>query len=200
MDHLPAEIGLPMVERVAVDQLFLGAEEIGRGHDVVIAGGSIHGFEVTVPIDGGRQGANLRQAHFVVDVFGIAALDVIHLGLRQRGFEFDDRARIGGGLRFRLTCQREHLLQMRAVLDENFFRLVVGLQIVVTIGKAESGLIDLCDHHRGIVVVLLAGEAEERRTAFVVSGLPGAGINMLEMGDLERNVFLPLECGHAREF
>src|SRR5580765_4563063 len=66
--HLPAKVGLPMIKRLAVDQLSFGAEEVGRSHNVVIAGGSVYGFEVTVPIDGGCQGANLRQTHLVIDV------------------------------------------------------------------------------------------------------------------------------------
>ena len=82
MNHLPAQV-VSSAPADAVDELFLGAEEVGRGHNVVIAGGSVHGFQIAVPVDGGREFANLGQSHLVVDVLGIAALDVIHLRLRQ---------------------------------------------------------------------------------------------------------------------
>ena len=84
---------------------------------------------------------------------------------------------------FRFSGEDEHLLDVRAVFGEQFLRLVVGLQVVVAVGKAQSALIDLGDDHGGVVVVLLPGEAEERGIALVVSELPGAGIEMVQVRD-----------------
>ena len=62
MNHLPAHVGLPVIERMLVEKLFFGAEKIGRSHDVVIAGRSFHGFQICIPVDGRREFADLRQS------------------------------------------------------------------------------------------------------------------------------------------
>ena len=66
----------------------------------MIAGRSFHGFQIGIPVDGRREFADLRQSHLIVDVLGIAALDVIHLRLGHGGFEFDHGAGVGCGLGF----------------------------------------------------------------------------------------------------
>ena len=98
VNHLPAHVGLPVVERMLGEQLFFGAEEIGRGDDVMVAGRSLHRFQISVPVDGGREFADLGQGHLVVDVLGVAALDVVHLRFGHVGFEFDYGAGVGCGL------------------------------------------------------------------------------------------------------
>ena len=89
---------------------------------------------------------------------------------------------------------------MGAVLAENFLRLVVGLQIVVAIGKAQAALVKLGDDLGGVVVILLAGEAEEGRVRLVVAVLPRSGEKVMQVGDLQRDFFLRFQGGDARQF
>src|SRR5260370_29064160 len=104
-----------MLQGVLVEELFLSPEEVWRSDDVVLAGRGLYGLQVDLPVNRWSELADLRQAHLVVDVLGVAALDVIHLRLGQSGFNFDDLRGIGTSLRFPLTCQGEHLLQMLAI-------------------------------------------------------------------------------------
>lgn len=85
---------------MVVEKLFLGAEKVGRGHDVVIASRSFYGFQICIPVDGRREFADLRQSHLMIDVLGIATLDVIHLRLGHGGLKFDHGAGVGCGLGF----------------------------------------------------------------------------------------------------
>src|ERR1035437_9366938 len=50
VDHVPAHVGLPVMERMRGDEFFFGAEEGGSGNDVVIAGGSFHGLQICLPV------------------------------------------------------------------------------------------------------------------------------------------------------
>ena len=85
-------------------------------------------------------------------------------------------------------------------LREQFFRLVVGVEVIVAAGKTQSGLVDLRDDHRRIVIVLLAAEAEERRVRLIVAALPCAGIKMVQVRDFERDVFLGFHRRDAVQF
>src|SRR5216684_3623089 len=66
VNHLPAQVSLPMLKRMFHQQLFLGSEEVRRGNDIVVASRSLHDLQVNIPLEGGREGADLRQAHLVV--------------------------------------------------------------------------------------------------------------------------------------
>ena len=136
VNDLPAQIGFPMIERMLLQQFLFRAEEIRRRQNVVVAGRSLHCLQVRIPINRWRKFTHLGQAHLVVNVLGIAALDVVHLRLRDFGFEFDHRAGVGSGLRRRFARKGEHLLQVCTILLEDLGRLLVCFQIVIAIGQA----------------------------------------------------------------
>ena len=135
-NHFPAHVGLPMLKRMLRQQFVLSTEKIWCGDNVVVAGRGVYRFQINIPLDGRRQFPDLRQAHLVVHVFRVAALDVIHLRLGHGGFQFNHGARVGAGLRFRFSHQHKHLLQMRAEFLESFYRLLVGVDVIVAIGQA----------------------------------------------------------------
>ena len=120
VNKLPAHVGFPVLQRMHREQFLFGTEEIGRRDDVVIAGRGVHRLHVTFPVNGRHKRTNLGQAHFVVHVLGVAALNVIHLCLRHRGFQFNDRVCIPAGLRFFFSGQHKHLAHVRAILLQGF--------------------------------------------------------------------------------
>ncbi len=200
MHDLPAQVSLPVLEWMVVDQFFRGVEEIRRSDDVVIADGRFRGFQISVPIDRWSHRLYLREAHLVIDVLRIAPLDVVHLRRGHCGFEFDYRACIRRRLRFRFPGEHEHLLDVRAIFGEDLLRLVVRTEIIVAIGQAQAALIDLSDDHGGVVVILSARKAEQWRTALVVSTEPSAGIQVMKVRDFKREILLALERCDAVEF
>ena len=200
MNHLPAHVDLPVLERMRGDQFFFGAEKIRRGHNVVVAGWRLHRLQISLPIDGGRELPHLRQRHFIVDVLGIAAFYVIHLRLGHRGFQVNHGAGVGCGLSFRFACQHEHLLNVSSIFRKQLLRLVIVFQVVVAIRKTQPALIDLRDDFGSVVIILLAGETEEGRIRLIVRLRPRAREEMMKAHDLQRDFFLGLQRRDALQF
>src|ERR1700677_3021975 len=188
MNRLPAHVSLPVFQGLLHQQFVFGAEKIWRTDDVVIACRSVHRLQVDIPLNMRSEFAQLNQAEFIINVLWIAALDVIHLRLSQRGLNCDDRIRIGSSLRLWFAGQDEHLLHVRAEFLQSLPRLVVGIDVVIAIRKTEAALIDLRDHLRGVVIILPAAKTEKWRVRLIVGTLPRAGKLMVKTRDLKRDV------------
>ena len=110
----------------------------------------------------------LRGGHLVIDLVGIAPLNAVHRGLRQRGLEVHDGFGIGRGLLRRLAQQLEHVGHVLDVLVAQFDRLRVCLQVVVAVGKAQATLVGAGDLHHRILGVRLGAEVEQHVDAVAV--------------------------------
>ena len=125
----------------------------------------------------------------MVDLVGIAPLDVALRCFGQRGFKVQDL------LRFSLRCfgliaqELQHVCQVSNILFPGFDTLVVGAKVVILLRKPEAALVDVGDFAGRVFEILLGAVIEE-----------DANAHAIEMSD-ERGQLLPgLESGDAIQF
>ena len=132
-------------------------------------------LQIAAPVKGRGQLLNFIQAHFMVEVFGIAPLHDIHRGLRQCGFHLEYDGCIGLCLLRWRAGEFEHAANVDDVFVPDLDRLSIILQVEFPAKKRHSALIKLCDHVGRIVKVRLRAKTEQSRKRPWVSGIPGAG-------------------------
>ncbi len=117
-----------------------------------------YSFQVKV----GTQLLQLCRGHLVVDLGGIATLHSVHRGLGQFGFQRHHGLGIGRSLVGRLSQQLKHSGHVLKIGFAQLDRLVVGLQIVVAVGKSQAALIGAGNFHHGIFSVGLGAKGKQR--------------------------------------
>src|SRR5438034_9833321 len=98
----------------------------------------------------------------------VAQLDARLRGLREACLEIDYGPGLGGRLFRLLAEQGEHLLDMLAVGGADRLGLLIGLQVVVAVGQAESALEKLGDHPLAVLEVRAGAEAESNGDVITV--------------------------------
>src|SRR5262249_56248462 len=99
----------------------------------------------------------------VVGGVRVPALDPCHGRVRELAFDREYGLRLRASLVGRVSEEPEHLGQVLTVLVPNLLRLLVGLYVVVPVGKAEPALADGGDDLAGILSVLLGSKGEKGR-------------------------------------
>ena len=92
----------------------------------------------------------------------IAARSAVHRSLRQSSFNPQDGLRRLGCLFLRLPGQREQLRRVVRKLTANLRHVGVIFNVVIAVGQRKAALVNVGDHHIGIVQVRLAVKIEQR--------------------------------------
>ncbi len=161
--------------------------------------------EIAVPRPGRHQGRQPGARLAVVGVLRVAPVHTRHMAPGQLGLDAQHRLRALGRARRRITQQLQHAGHMIDVLRAQGHRLCVVVQIVVAVGQAEAGLVDLRDGFGRVPGVLHGAQAEEHRAQHQVVAMAVAddGRNVGDRGDVrdgrklrsERSDPAPVEIG-----
>ena len=179
MEELPFQVGLPSRERRLRELPIDFLHELRLLH-VERDLRDLRGAEVGLPVEVRDHLAELAELDLVVGRRRVAQRDVVERGLRELLLEREDR--VGGGQRRGgvESREREHVLDVRAVLLARLDEARLGFQVVVPIGHPEPRREDIRDHARRIMVVGGGREAEGRGDAERVE----ATDHLLEVGGL----------------
>ena len=169
VQHPPAQVCLPVLQRMLLQHLFQAAKIIRRSHNVVLGSWRIHPREISLPIERRRQLRDLRQGHFVVEISGVAALHDVHGGFGHVGFHGQHRGGIIGSLLRVFAGQSKHLACVLLEFLADLHRLGVVIQIKFAPRHAHAALVHESDYPAGIVKILRPGKSEHRRASLRIA-------------------------------
>ena len=144
-------------------------EELRSGDVESLERRRAHCLEVTLPIDG-RTGERrqLGFGHDVVALVGIAQGNAVDRGGSQRGFELEHGFGLGSSHIGGIAGELEHVGDVLDVPIAGLYRLWIGLQVVIAIGKRKAALVQGGNGFGGVLGVGLGAEQEQRRHADVL--------------------------------
>ena len=160
MHHVPAQVGLPVIQRSSLYHRVHLFEEFGFGYIHHLRGRSTNSCQVNVPIKVGTQGCEVFGFEFVIDLVRVATADPIQGAFGESGFDIHYRfsfCRCFGGS---VAQQFKHFLDMVYVLLAQFHGLGIIFDVVIAVGKCHSSLIGFCDGLGRILEILIGGESE----------------------------------------
>ena len=152
--------------------------------DQQVGGLEANGAEIGGEVETGRGLLQRGEAHLVIGLVRVAAVDLGPVDLGDLGLECHQRggARLGIGF----AQQGQHLFEMRDIGGADRRHLLALVEIIVAVGQAQATL-----HHRedvgfGILVVLADIEAERAAHAGArrLAGQGGIGLQILDRADL----------------
>src|SRR5271169_1882407 len=163
-------------------------DEVRLNHIERVELGRAHAFEVCAPVERRTQSGQFLVAQLVVDLLGIAAAGLVECTLGQAGFNLHDH--FGFCRRFARIVAEEgkHLRHMLDVFLPQFDRFRIVFEIVITVGHAQSALIDLSYDLARVLKVGSGIEAEQDIDTFA-----------MQAHDLFRELFLRLDGRDALE-
>src|SRR6202034_2368987 len=103
--------------------------------------GRTYGAQIAVPIEGRRERFELSERKAIVNLVRIAARHIVHLCLRERGFNPHDGRRILSCVSVARSTQLQQTNQEFLVLPANLFRLLVVAKVKIPVGHSKSTLV-----------------------------------------------------------
>ena len=158
---MPAQIALPGVERLFLDEGIEGLEEVRSGDIEGIEAADAKTVEISAPGEIGSQLLEIVDGVDVVDLFGVAQIDAAHRGLGQGGLDLQHRGGFLGGLIGRVAGQGEHLLHVIEVLGADLGEARGIDDVVVAVGQRKPALTDGSDLLCRILFILGDAKVEE---------------------------------------
>ena len=175
VEHVEAQICLPMIERFRVDEDLDLLEKIRRGHQIDGAGGRLDLAQIRIEIERRRQRLDLRIRQAMVDVRRITARDDRHLRLGERSLHGENGVRIFLRLRRRFARKLQHVGDVHEELGADVLRFFVVVQVEVAVRQREPALVKAADDAADVVVIGRRSKAEEHAVGLRIAPGPCRG-------------------------
>ena len=162
IENLPRHVGFPLIERYRLDHRIHSLEEVRIADVQVLKSWRARRTKVAIEMKVGRQLLHVGNSHLVVEVLGIASQRAVHRRLGQLRLNLHHCIGALLCLRWTLTDHGQHLLHVLEELLANLHRLLIVFEVVVAVGKRQTGLIDKGNGHVCVMKVRARAEAKQR--------------------------------------